>query len=371
MGKLKSVLLIIVLFLISCYSSGFANSETKIKSFRNRYNKTFIIRYFDLDQLNQVLKIKNIPVPFQDEELTANAGEDINACKGTIITLDGNGSKDPEGQTFTFRWFFYEKPIGSQAFLRSSDTSNPYFIPDKTGEYYITLVITSIDGRTDSDTVCISVQDCSVYPVAVIDYEEYHCKIPVKVELDGSNSFVKGDDEIIFYNWILLDKPESSESRLLSENLDNNSIVIDIEGIYKISLTVESSLGYTSEPAIAFIQASPGIPPKVNSSINRYNINSYSMSKVALYGQFTLFNRDECFLKPVQFEVHRSINGGEYQLYKTLRENDFTNTDNTSYYYFIDKYYELTDDLSYVLLGYDINNNIIIENELISKGKFQ
>lgn len=371
MGKLKSVSLVIVLFLISCYSSGFANSETKIKSFRNRNNKTFIIRYFDLDQLNQVLKIKNIPVPFQNEELTANAGEDINACKGTKITLDGNGSKDPEGQTFTFRWFFYEKPSGSQAFLRSPDTANPFFYLDSVGEYYITLVITATDGRTDSDTVCISVQDCNVYPVAVIDYEEYHCKIPVKVELDGSNSFVQGDDEIIFYNWILLNKPENSESSLLSENLDNNSIIIDVEGIYKISLTVESSLGYTSEPAIAFIQASPGIPPKVNSSINRYNINSYSMSKVALYGQFTLFNRDECFLKPVQFEIHRSINEGEYQLFKTLRENDFTNTDNTSYYFFVDKYYEISDDLSYVLLGYDINNNIIIENELISNGKVQ
>lgn len=50
---------------------------------------------------------------------TANAGPDQTVNLGAVVTLDGSGSADPEGDTVTYQWTITSAPGGSTASLSS------------------------------------------------------------------------------------------------------------------------------------------------------------------------------------------------------------------------------------------------------------
>ncbi len=77
---------------------------------------------------------------------------------GTLVTLDGRGSSDPDGDPITFQWRFVSQPDGSTATLTGADTAQPTFTPDVAGEYILELVVTDPDGATDSDQVKVTAQ---------------------------------------------------------------------------------------------------------------------------------------------------------------------------------------------------------------------
>ncbi len=87
----------------------------------------------------------------------ANAGSDENALSGTMVTLDGAGSSDPENEPLTYLWELSGKPFLSRAQLANSNSVTPGFIVDKDGTYTARLIVN--DGKLDSapDEVSITV----------------------------------------------------------------------------------------------------------------------------------------------------------------------------------------------------------------------
>jgi len=73
-----------------------------------------------------------------------------------MVELDGSGSSDPDGDTFTYSWSFVTKPSGSNAVLSDTTIDNPTFEADIDGDYVIQLIVN--DGIVDSaaDTVSIT-----------------------------------------------------------------------------------------------------------------------------------------------------------------------------------------------------------------------
>ncbi|MDP2166861.1 MAG: PKD domain-containing protein, partial [Thermodesulfovibrionales bacterium] len=65
----------------------------------------------------------------------ANAGLDQNVVTGSVVTLDGSGSSDANGDTLTYKWTITSKPSGSAAVLSSSTVAKPTFTADKDGSY--------------------------------------------------------------------------------------------------------------------------------------------------------------------------------------------------------------------------------------------
>ena len=90
----------------------------------------------------------------------ANAGPDQFGLLGDTIQLDGSGSYDPNLTVISsYAWVIDSSPLGSTATLSNDSLVNPSFIPDKAGEYVLSLVVS--DGVFNSivDTVIVRISN--------------------------------------------------------------------------------------------------------------------------------------------------------------------------------------------------------------------
>ena len=74
-----------------------------------------------------------------------------------MVTLDGSGSTDVDGDLLTYNWVITATPADSAATLSDATAMTPSFTVDKFGAYTISLVVN--DGTVDSrraDEVVIS-----------------------------------------------------------------------------------------------------------------------------------------------------------------------------------------------------------------------
>lgn len=99
-----------------------------------------------------------------DNRPVARAGADQRVGQLNLVSLDGSGSSDPNGDALSHRWRFISAPAGSSlAGSALPDVSNPSFTPDVAGTYVLGLVVN--DGKVDSleDTVTVrAVQELRV-----------------------------------------------------------------------------------------------------------------------------------------------------------------------------------------------------------------
>ncbi len=86
----------------------------------------------------------------------ANAGPDKNGTLGSLVTLSGAASSDPDGDALTYKWTLTSKPAGSAAVLNLATTVAPTFTPDLAGAYVAKLVVK--DGKLNSvaDSIKVS-----------------------------------------------------------------------------------------------------------------------------------------------------------------------------------------------------------------------
>lgn len=78
----------------------------------------------------------------------AFAGPSQNVTTGTLVTLDGTGSYDEDGDPLTYGWALTNVPAGSTAVLSGATSSRPTFIPNVSGDYWARLIVN--DGRAES-----------------------------------------------------------------------------------------------------------------------------------------------------------------------------------------------------------------------------
>ena len=87
----------------------------------------------------------------------ANAGpsQTVTASPTALVTLNGTGSTDANGDVLTYTWTMVSKPAGSVAALSSATVASPTFSADLTGSYVFVLVVN--DGKVDSAFATTSV----------------------------------------------------------------------------------------------------------------------------------------------------------------------------------------------------------------------
>ena len=166
----------------------------------------------------------------------ANAGAAQNVVVGAVVTLDGSGSSDANGDSLTYAWTPTSKPTGSTATLASRTSPKPSFTADVAGTYIVSLLVN--DGKVNSAfaTVSVNASTANATPIANAGVAQ-NVLVKSVVTLDGSGSSDANGDSLA-YAWTLTSKPPGSTAMLASSTSSKPSFAADVAGIYIASLFV-------------------------------------------------------------------------------------------------------------------------------------
>jgi biopolymer transport protein ExbD len=124
----------------------------------------------------------------------AEAGPDQAVTSGATVTLNGAGSRDPDGTVASYVWV---QTAGATVALTGAATATPTFIaPNASGTLTFVLTVTDNNGATASDTVSVSV---NLPPVANAG-PDITVKSKSIVTLNGTGSY-DPDGTIVSYAW--------------------------------------------------------------------------------------------------------------------------------------------------------------------------
>ena len=84
----------------------------------------------------------------------ADAGASQTARKGTLVTLDGSASADPDGNSLTYGW---TQLLGPPVSLSAANLATAAFTPNRAGTYLFELTVNDGQGGSDDDLIAVSV----------------------------------------------------------------------------------------------------------------------------------------------------------------------------------------------------------------------
>jgi hypothetical protein len=200
------------------------------------------------------------------EDPVAVASGSATITLGGTVSLDASGSNvcSTYSESATYTWAFEQVPAGSavdESSLSDNKTNSASassFIPDMTGDYVLTLMIT--DSLADSvlDYFVVSVVSGDQPPVADCG-DNLSGAVNESLTLDGTGSYDPEGASIEYY-WTLSDVPDCSS--LDSDDIYNSagpspSVVPDCDGIFTVALVVSDSVQY-SDPDICYLDIASG-----------------------------------------------------------------------------------------------------------------
>lgn len=196
----------------------------------------------------------------------ASAGPDQSIHAGSIATLDGSGSTDPDGNyPLTYAWVITSMPSGSAAILSNPAAVNPSFTADKTGDFIATLTVTdSLGAASAVDSVLISTSNTP--PVADAGPDQSVVVIGSTVQLNGAQSYDL-DGDPIGYLWTFTQKPSNSVAALSNAASAAPTFTADVHGDYTAQLVVSDPWA-SSAPDSVTVSFS-NIKPVANSGGNQ------------------------------------------------------------------------------------------------------
>ena len=177
-----------------------------------------------------------VPAAADNTAPVANAGKVQSVIVNTLVTLDGSGSTDANGDALTYGWSFKSKPTESKSALSSATAVKPTFTPDVAGDYIVQLVVN--DGKTGSvaSTVTVTASVGNAAPVANAGTAQ-SVLVGTKVTLAGSVTDANVGDTIT-YSWSLTSKPSGSSAALSSATDVRPTFTADVAGDYVVQLVV-------------------------------------------------------------------------------------------------------------------------------------
>ena len=197
---------------------------------------------------------------------TADAGIDQNVSIGTVVTLDGSASWDPDGNLVTYLWTLDSKPANSAAAIVDASSPRPSLTPDQAGTYTASLVvIDSLNEKSVADQVVVTVNPVNKNnaPVAVAGPDQ-NVLVGATVELDGSGS-VDADGDLLTYSWSITSKPAGSTAQLsYTDGVADDpapTFVADVAGVYVIGLVVGDGKTSTTPASVTVTAAVGNVAP--------------------------------------------------------------------------------------------------------------
>ena len=186
----------------------------------------------------------------------ADAGPDQNVVAGTLVTLDGTGSFDANGDPITYSWTIFSRPPGSVSTLNNGAVANPTFTPDAAGSYVLRLVVN--DGVSDSAISAVTITavagNINIAPVADAGPNQ-NVVTGALVTLDGSGSHDPNPGDLLTYSWSMISRPTGSFATLYSPLAVKPTFTADVSGSYVFALVVTDNGSAVSDPSTVTISA--------------------------------------------------------------------------------------------------------------------
>lgn len=195
----------------------------------------------------------------------ANAGVMQNVTTGSLVTLDGSGSRDANNESLTYLWQMTAVPAGSLAALSSSTSAKPTFTADVTGNYTISLVVN--DGKANSQTSVVTVfaSQNNAAPVANAGPNQ-SVSLGTVVTLDGTASSDANRDTLT-YKWSLGSIPSGSGATLSSVVSPNPKFTADVAGTYSAILIVNDGKVDSTASVVTVTVAAANAAPVANAGL--------------------------------------------------------------------------------------------------------
>ncbi|MDT8420067.1 MAG: PKD domain-containing protein [Desulfuromonadales bacterium] len=192
----------------------------------------------------------------------AHAGPDQNVETNSLVTLDGSGSSDANGDTITYLWAFKSLPESSIATLSDETAVNPTFTADLDGEYVLSLAVN--DGSVDSaaDDVSIIAATANSAPTANSGPNQ-NVVTGSTVTLDGSGSFDANGDNLT-YKWAFSSRPDKSTATLSDPTTAKPSFTADLDGSYVLTLIVNDGQLDSAVDVVLIVAATDNSAPVAN-----------------------------------------------------------------------------------------------------------
>lgn len=188
---------------------------------------------------------------------SAEAGDSQNLPLGARVTLNGTGSawcSEIAATDISYVWSFQSVPtdsaVGDESLSvnRSSEASQPNFVPDVPGEYTLSLRINDTSNASEPDWVVVTITSDDVPPTASCG-SDLEGRVGLASTLDGTASMDPEGAEIS-YTWAISSTPECSDlgaSSLFDQGTTAASVIPDCPGLFVVSLVVSDGLHW-SEP---------------------------------------------------------------------------------------------------------------------------
>lgn len=171
----------------------------------------------------------------------ADAGTELFGAVGSLVTLDGSASSDPDGDALSYSWSFAGVPSGSA--ITTASITNPTsvtasYTPDVAGDYRVRLLV-SDGAEKDKAFAWVRISGSNSAPVADAGADQ-RGDIGDSFTLDGSGSS-DPDGDALSYTWTFKSVPSGSaltSSSISGASTATPSFTSDLPGIYELRLKV-------------------------------------------------------------------------------------------------------------------------------------
>ena len=195
----------------------------------------------------------------------ASAGVTQNVTTGSLVTLDGSGSRDANNESLTYIWQMTAVPAGSLAALSSTTSAKPTFTADVTGNYTVSLLVN--DGKASSPASIVTVYASlnNAAPVANAGTNQ-SVGIGSVVTLDGTASSDANRDTLT-YKWTIGSVPSGSSATLSSAISPNPKFTADVAGTYSAILMVNDGKVDSTVSVVTVTASAANSAPVANAGL--------------------------------------------------------------------------------------------------------
>lgn len=166
----------------------------------------------------------------------ANAGPDTTAPVGSLVTLNGANSSDPNGLPLSYSWALVSRPPNSEAALSGAESPTPTLLLDQAGQYVAQLVVNNGQLSSTPDTVLLSTSN--VAPTAAAGPDQ-HVALGSTVQLNGLGS-TSPSQEPLSYSWSFNALPKLG-AVFSNPASATPTFTADAEGVYVAQLIVSDT----------------------------------------------------------------------------------------------------------------------------------